>query len=357
MSVRAAAACRPRLVALALAAGCGLGAGGCSDREGVVALQGAGATFPAPVYKRWFLEYHLEHPDVRVSYQPIGSGAGIRQFTAGLVDFGASDAAMSDDELKAVPAEFGGVRMLPVTAGSVAVAYHLPGWEGELRLSRGTLAGLFLGQIAAWDDPRVAADNPGRPLPAVGVTVVRRAESSGTTYAFTSHLAAASPAWKAEVGATKTVDKWKAGVGARGNAGVAALIRQTPGAVGYIEAGYADLAGLPAAALQNKAGTFTRPTAEAGQAALAGAALPDNLRLFVPDPAGEYAYPIVTYTWLLCRGRYPDRRTADTVKRVVRFGLTDGQRLAKDLGYIPLPPAAAAKVLAALDTITGADTP
>ena len=337
---------------LAAAAGAAVPAAGCGTGgaagEPVVALQGAGATFPAPLYKRWFREYYATHPHVRVSYQAIGSGAGVRQFTAGLVDFGASDAAMTDDELKAYKGE---VRMLPVTAGSVAVAYHLPGWDGELRLSRGTLAGLFLGDIKAWDDPWVAADNPGRSLPKLAVTVVRRAESSGTTFAFSNHLAAASPPWKKEVGAGKTVDKWKAGVGARGNPGVAALIGQTPGAVGYLEAGFALLAGLPAAVLQNKAGQFTGPTPEAGQAALADAKLPDNLRLFVPDPAGPAAYPIVTYTWLLCRRRAENRDAALTLRRVVRFGLTDGQTLAADLGYIPLPAAVAERVHAALDDV------
>jgi phosphate transport system substrate-binding protein len=326
------------------------GLAGCSPAGGL-AVQGAGATFPAPLYKRWFREVHRRDPKVRVSYQPVGSGAGIRQYTAGLIDFGASDAAMTDAELAAARESVGDTVLLPVTAGAVAVVFNLPGFGGELRLSRATLAALFLGDIARWDDPRVQADNPGHPPPPVGVTVVRRAESSGTTYAFTSHLAAASPTWKKEVGASKTVDKWKAGVGARGNPGVAALVAQTAGAVGYLEAGYAALAGLPVAHLQNQAGRFVGPTPEAGQAALAGAALPPDRRLFLPDPAGPAAYPVVTYTWLLCRARHPSPAVGAAVREVVRYGLTDGQRLAADLGYIPLPAAVAATVLSAADTL------
>jgi phosphate transport system substrate-binding protein len=319
----------------------------CSRLDDDITLQGAGATFPAPLYKRWFLEFYRQHPEVRVNYQPIGSGAGIRQFTEGLVDFGASDAAMTDAEIAKIPE---GVQLLPMTAGSIAVSYNLPSTVAQLRLSRKALVGILLGEITTWDDPAIVACNPGMNLPQNEITFVRRAESSGTTFAFTSHLAAISSEWKKGPGAGKTV-VWPVGVGAKGNSGVAALIQQTPGSLGYVESGYAELTHLPMAAIENKAGEYVKPTGASAQAALAGAKLPDNLRVWVTDPDGPGAYPIVTYTWLLCRKNYQDPKVAEALKRVVRFGLTDGQKWSADLGYIPLPEAVAAKVLEAVDNI------
>src|SRR5262245_26134376 len=217
-------AMKPRhvLSLFASAACCALAS--CSGAGDSITLQGSGATFPAPLYKRWFLEYYRRYPDVRVNYQAIGSGAGIRQFTERLVDFAASDAAMTDDEIKQIPA---GVQMLPMTAGSIALTYNLPGGPPELRLSRQALAGIFLGEVTTWDDPAIAAANPGAELPGLPITVVRRAESSGTTFAFTNHLSAASKEWKEQVGTSKSVDRWKVGIGARGSAGVAATVSQT----------------------------------------------------------------------------------------------------------------------------------
>lgn len=281
-----------------------LGSLGCADGDSGVTLQGAGATFPAPLYKRWFLEYYKRHPDVRVNYQGIGSGAGIRQFTNELVDFGASDAAMSDKEIEKVK---GGVQLLPMTAGSIAVCFNIPDGPKELKLSRRTYPDIFLGKITSWDDPAVARDNRGVSLPDLPITVVRRAEGSGTTYAFSNHLAAVSKEWKAERGVNKSINWPKGMIGARGNAGVAALIQQTPGAIGYLEYGYAELSHLPTAALENKAGKFVTPGVDSGKAALAGAKFPDKgprLRIWLPDPEGEAAYPIVTYTWLLCYPHY-----------------------------------------------------
>ena len=305
----------------------------CSSCDAVRTLQGSGATFPAPLYKRWFLEYYRLHPDVQVNYQPIGSGAGIRQFTEELVDFGASDAAMSDAEIKKVKR---GVQLLPVTAGSVVVCYNLPGVEGSLRLSRDTYVRIFLGEIKRWDDEAIRADNQGAALPGMPIIVVRRADGSGTTFAFTSHLSAISEKWKSGPGADKSVI-WPTGIGGRGNAGVAALIKQTPGAIGYLEFGFAELSDLPMATLQNKAGNYVAANPQSGQAALANAKVPDNLRVFIPDPTGPDAYPIVTYTWLICYQSYADAEKARTVKEVLRYCLTDGQTLAGELGYIPLP--------------------
>jgi phosphate transport system substrate-binding protein len=313
-----------------------------------ITLQGAGATFPAPLYKRWFLEYYKLHVDVRVNYQPIGSGAGIRQFTEGLIHFGASDAAMSDQEIEKVLA---GVQLIPLTAGAVAVSYNLPGNPAKLRLSRKALVAIHLGNITNWNDPAIAATNPAISLPDLDITVVRRSEGSGTTYAFTNHLSAISPEWKKEPGVGKSV-VWPVGIGAKGNAGVAALIQQTPGAIGYVESGYAELTHMPVVALENQSGAFVLPTIESSRKALAEAQLPANLRAWVPDPKGQEAYPIVTYTWLLCFKHYEDPRVAETLKNVIRYCLTDGQKLSAELGYVPLPEQVAANALRALNDIT-----
>jgi phosphate transport system substrate-binding protein len=310
-------------------------------------LQGSGATFPAPLYKRWFLEYYRAHPDVQVNYQAIGSGAGIRQFTEELVEFGASDAAMSDDEIKKVKR---GVQLLPLTAGSVVICYNLPGVDHPLKLSRDVYVRIFLGEITHWNDAAIGALNPGVTLSDMPITVVRRADGSGTTYVFTSHLSAVSAKWKSSPGAGKSV-VWPAGIGGRGNAGVAALIKQTPGAIGYLEFGYAELSDLPVAVLENKAGKFVAASPESGQAALENVKIPDDLRIFIPDPEGEKAYSIVTYTWLLCYKDYADAEKARTLKEVLRYCLTDGQKLAGELGYIPLPAEVVQRSLEAVERI------
>jgi phosphate transport system substrate-binding protein len=320
----------------------------CAESGDDITLQGAGATLPAPLYKRWFLEFYKQHPNVRVNYQAIGSGAGIRQFTEGLVHFGASDAAMTDKEMEKVPA---GVQLLPMTAGSIAVCYNIPGGPAELRLSRKLLVDILLGNIESWNDPAIAADNPKASLPDMPIVFVRRSEGSGTTFAFTNHLSAISPEWKKDPGVGKSV-VWKVGIGAKGNSGVAALIQQTPGSLGYVESGYAELSHLPIAAVQNKAGKFVLPTAENSQIALATAQLPENLRVWITDPEGANAYPIITYTWILCQKKYDDPRTSQALKEVLRYGLTEGQKIAPELGYVPLPTKVVDKVLRALDNIT-----
>jgi phosphate transport system substrate-binding protein len=350
-----------RLGPLVLATAC---VGICSCSPPGLAIQGTGATFPAPLYKRWFLEYYNLHPDVRVNYQAIGSGAGIRQFTQGLADFGASDAAMSEKEVAAAIKEARergmdrdiGVQLLPMTAGSVVICYNLPGWPQELKLSREAYLGIFLGEITAWNDPLIARANPNVKLPADEITVVRRADGSGTTYAFTNHLS-----HMAKTTRTKKNWRWKGSaskdwpitsmIGGRGNPGVAALIQQTPGAIGYLEFGYAELAGLPMAVLENKAGKYVKADAASGKAALEGVKLPKDYRIWVPDPVGKRAYPIVTYTWLLCFTKYQDAEKAKALKDVIRFGLTKGQAFSKDLGYIPLPADIAKEVLKAVDNI------
>jgi phosphate transport system substrate-binding protein len=332
---------RPRRTLLALLAALCCGCLGCFRAVDDVTVQGSGATFPAPLYKRWFLEYYQAHPEVRVNYTPIGSGAGIRQFTAGLVTFGASDAGMSPKEIEKLPPEFGGVRLLPMTAGSIVLSYNLPGAPKGLRLSRKAYLGIFLREITAWNDPEIAEANLGVALPDLPITVVTRADSSGTTYAFTNHLSAVGNAIGMEwtPGVDKSV-RWKESIAAQGNDGVAALVQLTPGAVGYLEFAYAELAGLPMAALENRAGRYVLPGRDAGRYALEGAPIPADLQIKVPDPTAEEAYPIVTYTWLLCRGRYQgakDAQAAEALKKVIAYCLEDGQKISTDLGYLPLP--------------------
>lgn len=328
---------------------------GCNDDT--VDIQGAGATFPAPLYKRWFLEYYHHHPEVRVNYQAVGSGAGIRQFSSALVDFGASDAAMSKAEIEKAVAENPqreGVLMLPVTAGIIVLCYNVPGLEHApaLKLSHHVYVDIFLAKITNWNDPAIAAINPGAQLPDLPITVVRRADGSGTTYAFTNHLSAVSAEWKKKVGVGKSV-LWPSSIGGKGNAGVAALIEQTPGAIGYLEYGYAELLHMPMALLENKAGHYVEPSLQAGQAGLAGAKMPADMHAEAPNPDGPNAYPIVTYTWLLCWKTYGSdhvHRTA-ALKDVLRYCLTEGQKLSAELGYIPLPPEVAMTVLKAVDSI------
>jgi phosphate transport system substrate-binding protein len=299
-----------------------------------VTLQGTGATFPAPLYQKWFTEYNKAHPNVEINYQALGSGAGIKQFQQGLVNFGASDAAMTDEQIAAVKQ---GVVLIPMTAGCVVLAYNLPDGPGELKLSRAALAGIFLGKITQWSDPAIAAANPGARLPHAKITVVTRSDGSGTTFVFTNHLSAISEEWAKGPGKGTAVN-FPTGVAGKGNTGVAALIKQTPGAIGYVEYGYAVQTGMSMAALENKAGNYVKPSLDAGQAALASVELPANRRAWLPDPPAANAYPIVSYTWLLCYKKYDDPKILGALKSVITYGLTDGQKFSTDLGYIPLPP-------------------
>ncbi len=332
---------------LAVAAISAAGCGGSAASEPPVELHGAGASFPFPLYDRWFKAYAAAHPNTRVDYQSVGSGAGVTQFTNKTVDFAASDAAMTDEEIAKIER---GVQLLPLTAGSIVLAYNLPELTGTLRLSRQAYAGIFLGTITKWNDPAVAAANPGLKLPDTNITVVRRADSSGTTFVFTQHLTAVSPDWAKGPGTSRSPN-WPAGIGAKGNEGVTSSIQQTPGALGYVEFGYAKQSGLHMAVLENKSGSYMEATTASGQAALAAAQLPENLRLFLPDPEGKDAYPIVTYTWLLAYRRYDNPATAAALKEVVRYSLDAGQRVSEEMGYIPLPPPVVAANLKALENI------
>ena len=245
-------------------------------------LSGAGASFPAPLYQRWAVEYNKLHPNVQVNYQSVGSGAGVKQFTQGTVDFAASDAAMSDEEIEKVKQ---GVIMIPATAGSIVIAYNLPEVK-DLKLSRDAYVGIFLGKITKWNDPAIAKDNPDVKLPDLPINVAFRSDGSGTTFVFTKHLSAISPDFADEVGTDKSVT-WPAGAGGKGNEGVTALVKQTPGTIGYVEYGYAVNNGLSTASLQNKAGKFVKPTDESGAATLSHVEFPENLRIWPEDPAGR----------------------------------------------------------------------
>lgn len=311
-----------------------------------VSLTGAGASFPAPLYQRWFSEYNKENPNIQVSYQSVGSGAGVEQFTQGTVDFGASDVAMKDDEIAAVDR---GVALLPMTAGSIVLAYNLPDVP-ELRLSRQAYVDILLGKITKWNDPVIASLNPDANLPDSSISVVYRSDGSGTTGVFTKHLSAINPEWKEKIGEGKTVE-WPTGIGAKGNEGVTAQILQTDGSIGYIEYGYAKQQNIPSATLENKAGEYVAPSSESASSALGAATLPENLRAFVSDPEGADSYPIVTYTWLLAYQNYSDPNKLQAFKDVVNWSLTDGQDYAEELGYIPLPDNVVEKVKAKLDTI------
>ncbi|MEO1692726.1 MAG: phosphate ABC transporter substrate-binding protein PstS [Cyanobacteria bacterium J06631_6] len=327
-------------------AGCG---GGQTAGEGgeSVSLAGAGASFPAPLYQRWFSEYNKANPNIEVSYQSVGSGAGVEQFTQGTVDFGASDVAMKDEEIDAVAR---GVALLPMTAGSIVLGYNLVDVP-ELKLSRQVYADILLGKITKWNDPAIAAINPDANLPDSDITVVYRSDGSGTTGVFTKHLEAISPEWAEKVGSGKTVE-WPTGVGAKGNEGVTAQILQTEGSLGYIEYGYAkQQPNIFTATLENKAGNYVAPSGEAASEALGAATLPENLRAFVTDPEGENSYPVVTYTWLLAYESYDDPEKLQAFKDVVNWSLTDGQAFAEELGYIPLPDNVVEKVQNKLDTI------
>ena len=309
-------------------------------------LSGAGATFPAPLYQRWAVEYNKLHSGVQVNYQAVGSGAGVKQFTQGTVDFGASDAAMSDEEIAKVKQ---GVVMIPATAGSIVVAYNLPN-VADLKLSREALAGIFLGTVKKWNDPIIAKENSGVNLPDLPINVAVRSDGSGTTFVFTKHLAAISQDFADEVGIDKSVT-WPVGAGGKGNEGVTALIKQSPGTIGYIEYGYAVNNGLSMASLQNKSGKFVKPSDESGAATLANVTFPENLRVWPDDPTGADDYPIATFTWLLLYKKYPDAAKLKALKEFITYGLTDGQKFAGELGYIALPAAVVEKSKAALASV------
>ncbi|HXM30040.1 MAG TPA: phosphate ABC transporter substrate-binding protein PstS [Chthoniobacterales bacterium] len=310
-------------------------------------LNGAGATFPAPLYQRWIAEFTKANPNVQINYQAVGSGTGITNFTQGIVNFAGSDAAMTDEQIAKVKQ---GVVLIPATAGSIVLAYNVPGVE-SLKLSREAYSGIFVGKITKWNDPTIAKANEGVKLPDTAITVCERSDGSGTTFVFTKHLSAISPDFKTQVGEGTTVT-WPTGVAGKGNDGVTALIKQTPGAIGYVEYGYAKNNKLTFAQLQNKSGAFVAATAESGAATLNSTQFPSEiLRAWPSDPDAKDAYPISTFTWLLLYKKYDNKEILDVLKKFVTYGLSDGQKFADELGYIPLPKEVAAKSEAALKSV------
>ncbi|WP_017297984.1 phosphate ABC transporter substrate-binding protein PstS [Nodosilinea nodulosa] len=317
---------------------------------GNVALTGAGASFPAPLYQNWFISMNKEVPELQVNYQSVGSGAGVEQFLAETVDFGASDVAMKDDEI--AQAKRGAI-LLPMTAGSIVFAYNLPGVE-NLKLSRDAYVGITTGKITTWNDPVIAADNAGVDLPSTPITFVHRSDGSGTTAVFTKNMSAISPDFEQAIGEGKSVEWPKTGnfIGAKGNEGVTAQIQQTEGSIGYIEYGYAKQNNVPFATIQNKAGNFVMADDETAAATLANVELPENLRAFVVDDDGADSYPFVTYTWMLAYKDYPDAQKAKAMEVMIEYGLNQGQEEASALGYVPLPKNVRERVAAAADVIS-----
>jgi phosphate transport system substrate-binding protein len=304
-------------------------------------LNGAGATFPYPIYSKWFSEYHKLHPDVEINYQSIGSGGGIRQLLAGTVDFGASDGPMTDDQLKEgkVP-----ILHLPTVLGSVVPAYNLPGVSGEVKFTPQALAGIFLGTVTKWNDPALAAANPGVKLPDMPIVVVHRSDGSGTTYCFTDYLSKISSDWKSKVGNGTSV-KWPAGLGAKGNEGVAGMIRQMGGALGYIELIYAVQNKIPFGPVQNAAGQFVKASLESTTAAAASVkSMPDDFRVSITNAPGKDAYPIATFTWLLVPAQWNDAGKRQVLVDFLNWMLDKGEPMAQQLDYAPLPKAVAEKL-------------
>ena len=318
----------------AFAAGAMAAIAGCASAQ----ITGAGSTFDFPFFSRAFYEYGQTHSDVQVNYQSIGSGGGIQQFTARAVDFGASDVPMNPEEMRAARAANGDVVQVPVALGGVVVAYSVPGSSGGLRLDQQTLANIFLGKIVSWDDPAIATLNPQTHLPHLHIIVVHRADGSGTTYIFTDYLAKVSAAWKSAVGTAKVVS-WPAGssVGAKGNEGVAGQIKNTPGAVGYIELAYAEQNGMGYASLRNREGAYILPTPETVRTAAAHkpTVSPDDFSIV--DMVGRSSYPIAGYSWVMLWKHPKDAAKGRKLVDLFRWLATDGQTFAERLGYVGLP--------------------
>ncbi len=317
-------------------------------------MTGAGATFPYPLYSKWFDVYNKK-AGVQINYQSVGSGAGIQQLTQRTVDFGASDAPMTDEQLKAAPGE---VLHIPTVMGAVVVTYNMAGVDKGLKLTGDTLSGIFLGTIKKWNDPKIAADNPNVKLPDTDIAVVHRSDGSGTTNIFTDYLTSVSPEWKSKVGKSTSVN-WPVGIGAKGNEGVAGQVKQTPGGIGYVELAYAVQNKLPYAYMKNQAGQFVEPSLESTTAAAAGSAanMPADLRVSIVNAPGEKSYPIAGYTYILV---YKDQQDPAKGKALVDFlwwGTHDGEQYATDLLYAPLPKEVVAKDEAQIKSITSQGKP
>jgi phosphate transport system substrate-binding protein len=333
---------------------------GCSGRSGgegggVVRLQGAGATFPNPLYQKWLSEYGKINPNIRIDYQSIGSGGGIKQIKDQTIDFGASDSPMSDEDLKSAT---GAILHIPTVLGAVVLTYNLQGVAQPLRFSPDVIADIFLGKIKRWDDARIKADNQNVSLPAADISVVHRSDGSGTSAVFTDYLSKVSPEWKAQVG-TGTSPKWPVGLGGKGNEGVTGQVKQTPNTIGYVELAYAVQNKLPVALIKNSSGNFVEPALDAVTAAASEsiATTPEDLRVSITNAGGANAYPIASYTYILA---YQAQRDAAKGKALVDFlwwGIHDGEKFARDLQYAPLPEEIVKRAEAKINSITSGGKP
>jgi phosphate transport system substrate-binding protein len=310
-------------------------------------INGAGATFPFPIYSKWFHEYNKINPSIMINYQSIGSGGGVKQITAKTVDFGASDAPMTDSEITAAD---GTILHIPTVIGAVAVIYNVP--NVELKLTQDVLAGIFLGEIKKWDDPMIAAINPGANLPNANITVVHRSDGSGTTNIFTDYLAKISAKWATKVGMGKSVS-WPIGLGAKGNEGVSGVVKQSRYTIGYAELSYAEINHIQTAALKNKAGKFVLPSNSSATAAALGAInkIPSDYRVSITNAGGAGSYPITGLTWILVYAKQDNQEKGKVLVDFLKWALTSGQSYAGDLYYSPLPNQLAEKVLKTIDSI------
>ena len=304
-------------------------------------LNGAGATFPYPIYSKWFSEYHKLHPDIQINYQPIGSGGGIRQVIAGTVDFGATDGPMTDDQLREAKIK---ILHVPTVLGADVPAYNIPGVTEELKFTPQVLAGIFLGKITNWNDKAIAAANAGVSLPNQDIIVVHRSDGSGTTYIFTDYLAKVSPEWQNQVGKGTSV-KWPTGIGGKGNEGVAGSIRTLPGSIGYVELIYAVQNNIAYGSVRNSAGVFLKASLEGVTAAAASVkSMPADFRVSITNAPGKDAYPISSFTWLLIPAQSKDPAKGKILADFLNWMIADGQKMAAPLSYAPLPDSVVEKV-------------
>lgn len=329
------------LVGIALTAACGGGGGGpvrppdASTPGAAAQINGAGATFPYPIYSKWFSDYNKLHPNIQINYQSIGSGGGIRQLVERTVFFGASDQPMTDEMLAKAPAP---ILHFPTVLGAVVPVYNIEGLSTQIKFTGPILADIFLGKITRWNDPALAKINPGVSLPSATITVVHRSDGSGTTYVWVDYLSKISPEWKEKVGASSSVN-WPAGVGGKGNEGVAGLVKQTPASLGYVELVYALQNKISYGAVQNQAGEFVNPEVKSVTAAAAGAVptMPKDFRVSITNSPGQGAYPISSFTWILLYESPDDKAKGQILNDFMKWALTDGQQAAASLGYAPLP--------------------
>jgi len=315
---------------------------------GQTTLVGAGATFPNPIYSKWFSEYHKLHSDVQVNYQSIGSGAGIRQVTAGTVDFGASDMPMTDKQLAEVKTK---ILNIPTVLGADVPAYNIPGVTGEVKFTPEALAGIFLGKISKWNDKAITSVNPGVNFPDKDIVVVHRSDGSGTTFIWTDYLSKISPEWKSQVGSDTSV-KWPVGLGQKGNEGVAGSLRQMSGSIGYVELIYAVQNNIPYGSVRNSAGEFVKASLESVTAATASAPkMPADFRVSITNAPGKDAYPISSFTWLLIPAQSKDAAKGKMLADFLNWMVSDGQKMTSALAYAPLPDNVAAKVKEAIKQV------